>query len=175
MLQAARCRRAGAVARLLAVRYSTSTVDDAEIQRFTQLSSTWWDPKGPMEGLHRLNGVRVPFLRGLVSPSSKAGIDRPMWGLSILDIGCGAGILSEPLCRLGADVVGLDATENSIRIARDHAKLDPQLDALQYECDTAESVAAQGARPLLLARPLASPSSSSSSSSSSSASSSSET
>jgi 2-polyprenyl-6-hydroxyphenyl methylase/3-demethylubiquinone-9 3-methyltransferase len=102
----------------------SSTVDPAEVARFDRLAREWWDPKGPMRALHRLNPVRLRYIRG--EACRRFGRDeraaQPLEGLSALDVGCGAGLLSEPLARLGATVTGLDPAPTNVAVARRHAE-----------------------------------------------------
>jgi 2-polyprenyl-6-hydroxyphenyl methylase/3-demethylubiquinone-9 3-methyltransferase len=101
-----------------------STVDRAEIAKFEAMAEAWWDPTGKFRPLHRQNPVRVQFIRDRLAHAvgRDPGEPQPLRGLSILDIGCGGGLLSEPLARLGATVTGIDAAERNIAIARDHAE-----------------------------------------------------
>jgi 2-polyprenyl-6-hydroxyphenyl methylase/3-demethylubiquinone-9 3-methyltransferase len=100
-----------------------STVDPAEVARFSKLSDEWWDPNGKMAPLHKINPLRLAWIRDTAcrkfnrNPRSLASLQ----GLRILDIGCGAGLLSEPLARLGAQVIGIDPSESNIAAARVHA------------------------------------------------------
>jgi 2-polyprenyl-6-hydroxyphenyl methylase/3-demethylubiquinone-9 3-methyltransferase len=112
-----------------------ATTDVDEIGRFAALAETWWDENGPMAPLHALNPLRIAFIRdALVSDVSER---RPLAGLRILDVGCGGGLLCEPLARLGAEVTGLDAAQKSIDVARAHAA-EAGLD-IAYRCgDVAE-------------------------------------
>ena len=100
------------------------TVDREEIAKFTAMAESWWDPTGKFRPLHRLNPVRVGYIRDRLA--AKLGRDplepRPLAGLSLLDIGCGGGLLTEPMARLGAEVTGIDAAERNIQIARLHAE-----------------------------------------------------
>lgn len=102
----------------------TASINPQEIARFNALAATWWDPEGPMWPLHRLNAARVPFiletLRAHMAVDAAAA--RPLEGLRVLDIGCGAGLLSESMAGLGATVTAVDPAEQNIRIARDHAR-----------------------------------------------------
>jgi len=102
----------------------TGSVDRSEIAKFEAMAEAWWDPRGKFRPLHRLNPVRVGFIRDRLA--KRLGRDpneaMPLRGLSILDIGCGGGLLTEPLARLGAEVTGIDAAERNIEIARAHAE-----------------------------------------------------
>lgn len=95
-----------------------------EIARYNALAELWWDEQGPMWPLHRLNHLRVPFVLTAVRNAFAIGqaSTQDLAGLSVLDIGCGAGLLSEALARAGASVTGVDAAEKNIKIAREHAE-----------------------------------------------------
>lgn len=103
---------------------ATGSIDPAEIARFDALAAEWWDEAGPMAPLHRLNPARLAFLRAEIE--DHFGTDtvslRPLKGLTAIDVGCGAGLLSEPLARLGAAVTAIDAAGESIAAARRHAE-----------------------------------------------------
>ncbi len=101
-----------------------STTSQDELSRFNQLAATWWDPAGPMWPLHRLNGVRLPFILDALSEEGLMArlSQHPLRGLRILDIGCGAGLLSESMAALGASVTGVDPAHRNIEIARAHAR-----------------------------------------------------
>jgi 2-polyprenyl-6-hydroxyphenyl methylase / 3-demethylubiquinone-9 3-methyltransferase len=101
-----------------------STRDDREIARFNALARDWWNPRGSMKPLHRMNPVRLSFLRRELGEGfgRNARAMRAFEGLSLLDIGCGAGLLAEPLARMGFAVTGIDLAEDAITAARDHAE-----------------------------------------------------
>ena len=107
-----------------AARSGTGSVDRAEIAKFEAMADAWWDPTGKFKPLHRLNTVRIRFIRDRLAARHGRNPEepQPMRGLSILDIGCGGGLLAEPLARLGAAVTGIDAAERNIAIARRHAE-----------------------------------------------------
>jgi 2-polyprenyl-6-hydroxyphenyl methylase/3-demethylubiquinone-9 3-methyltransferase len=123
-----------------------STVDPAEMERFAALAEEWWDPHGKMAVLHKFNPVRLAYIRDLAAEhfGRDAGRLDCLSALRILDIGCGGGILSEPLARLGAKVVGADASEANVAAAKRHAE-DNGL-AIDYRCSTAEALAEAGER-----------------------------
>ncbi len=119
------------------------TSDQAQIDHFAKDSTNWWDPDGPFKPLHRLNPTRLRFTRDTAIEhfGLNAAPIRSLDGLSILDIGCGGGLVCEPLARLGAQVTGVDADANGIAAAIAHA---PQDLALNYINGTAEDLVAQG-------------------------------
>jgi 2-polyprenyl-6-hydroxyphenyl methylase / 3-demethylubiquinone-9 3-methyltransferase len=100
-----------------------TTIDAAEVERFSQLSAEWWNPNGKFRPLHKFNPIRLAYIRDRVA--ARFGRDpraaRPFEGLRFLDIGCGGGLLCEPMARLGAEVVGADASATNIEVARLHA------------------------------------------------------
>src|SRR6187551_1894113 len=100
-----------------------SSVDDAEVARFSALASEWWDPRGKMAVLHKFNPVRLGFIKDAACRQFGRDAKRldALSGLRMLDIGCGGGILSEPLARLGAAVVGADPSQTNIAAAKLHA------------------------------------------------------
>jgi 2-polyprenyl-6-hydroxyphenyl methylase / 3-demethylubiquinone-9 3-methyltransferase len=125
---------------------TASTVDRAEIARFEAIAETWWDPRGKMATLHKFNPVRVAWVRDAVC--ARFGRDPKridcLTGLRFLDIGCGGGILSEPLARLGAEVVGADPATTNIEVAKLHAAKSGL--AIDYRNTTAEALAEAGER-----------------------------
>jgi 2-polyprenyl-6-hydroxyphenyl methylase/3-demethylubiquinone-9 3-methyltransferase len=122
------------------------TVDEAEIARFAALASQWWDPRGKMAPLHKFNPVRLGYIRDIACRRFDRDAKRLdcLKGLRMLDIGCGGGILSEPLARLGADMVGADPAGANIEAARLHAA-SSGLD-VDYRATTAEALAEAGER-----------------------------
>jgi len=121
------------------------TIDEGEIAKFAAMAEEWWDPDGKFRPLHRFNPVRIEFLRDRIA--ARFGRDtrseRPLAGLSILDVGCGGGLLCEPMARLGAAVTGIDATERNVEIARAHAAA-MALD-IDYRFASAADLASTGA------------------------------
>jgi 2-polyprenyl-6-hydroxyphenyl methylase/3-demethylubiquinone-9 3-methyltransferase len=117
-----------------------STVDPAEVAQFSKLSEEWWDPNGRMAPLHRINPLRLGWIRDTAcrkfnrNPRSLASLQ----GLRVLDIGCGAGLLSEPLARLGAQVIGIDPSESNIAAAKMHAARSNLL--MDYRATTVEEM-----------------------------------
>lgn len=102
---------------------ATSTIDPREAAHFGAMAADWWDPKGSSAMLHKLNPVRLRYIRSAIDRHwfGEESSFHPLEGKSALDVGCGAGLLSEPLARLGAAVTALDAAEENIAIARTHA------------------------------------------------------
>lgn len=100
------------------------SIDPAEVAKFSSIAAEWWDPKGKFRPLHRFNPVRLGFIRDTIEAhfSLSPDLKRPFEGLRILDIGCGGGLISEPMARLGASVTGVDASEKNIKTALTHAE-----------------------------------------------------
>jgi 2-polyprenyl-6-hydroxyphenyl methylase/3-demethylubiquinone-9 3-methyltransferase len=122
---------------------ASASIDPAELRRFERLGAQWWDPQGPMRPLHRMNPVRVDWIRRGVERHLRPAPAAGLAGLRVLDIGCGAGLLSEALAERGADVTGLDPAQGNIAIARQHAEAGGL--AIDYRAGTAEEVSATGA------------------------------
>ncbi|MFZ5720746.1 MAG: bifunctional 2-polyprenyl-6-hydroxyphenol methylase/3-demethylubiquinol 3-O-methyltransferase UbiG [Pseudomonadota bacterium] len=126
---------------------SRSSVDPAEIETFSRIAAEWWDPKGKFAPLHKFNPVRLAFIRD--QALHRFGRDpkarRPFEGLRLLDIGCGGGLLSEPMARLGFRVTGVDASERNIGTASAHAA--EQGLTIDYRASTAEALLEAGEPP----------------------------
>jgi 2-polyprenyl-6-hydroxyphenyl methylase/3-demethylubiquinone-9 3-methyltransferase len=122
------------------------TIDPDEVARFDRLARDWWDPKGPMRPLHRLNPLRLQYIRDEACRrfSRDARSARPLEGLTVLDVGCGGGMLSEPMARLGAAATGLDPAPANVAVARLHAERSGL--SIDYREDGVEAVAARGER-----------------------------
>jgi len=121
-----------------------NTVDKREVEKFSTLADEWWNPNGQFRALHRLNPARLTFIRDEVcehyNRSSNSNLS--LAGLSVLDVGCGGGLIAEPLTRLGAEVTAIDASAEAIQIAHEHATL-MDLD-ITYRCATVESIVKEG-------------------------------
>ncbi len=121
-----------------------TTIDQAEVDRFTAMAAEWWDPAGKFKPLHKFNPVRIRYIRDKAANhfGRDANSHKPLEGLRVLDIGCGGGLLSEPMARMGATVIGADASERNIGIAATHAAQTGV--NVDYRAVTAEQLAAEG-------------------------------
>ncbi|MGA8001866.1 MAG: bifunctional 2-polyprenyl-6-hydroxyphenol methylase/3-demethylubiquinol 3-O-methyltransferase UbiG [Pseudolabrys sp.] len=130
----------------MAGKLHASSVDQAEIERFSRPAADWWDSRGPMSALHKFNPVRLGYIRDQAAACFNRDPKKLdcLKGLRMLDIGCGGGILSEPLARLGAEMVGADPSEDNINAAQAHAETAGL--AVDYRAITAEELAADGER-----------------------------
>lgn len=119
-------------------------VDPAEVARFAAMAESWWDPKGDMAPLHAMNPTRIAILKRWLCARFARDVNAmtPLAGLTVVDVGCGGGIVSEPLARLGARVIGIDAAERTIRMARAHAEA--QGLEIEYRATTVEDLLAEG-------------------------------
>jgi 2-polyprenyl-6-hydroxyphenyl methylase/3-demethylubiquinone-9 3-methyltransferase len=124
-----------------------SSIDPVEVERFSRIAAEWWDPRGKFAPLHRFNPVRLAFIRdqALYRFGRDPGARRPFEGLRLLDIGCGGGLLSEPMSRLGFQVMGVDASARNIGTAAAHAA--QQGLSIDYRASTAEDLVAAGEGP----------------------------
>ena len=121
-----------------------TTIDPAEVAKFEAMAAEWWDPNGKFKPLHMLNPCRLDYITAQIAAEFGRAVagHLPFTGLRILDIGCGGGLLSEPMARLGADVVGADAAERNIPVAQVHAEQSGL--SIDYRHTTAETLAAAG-------------------------------
>ncbi len=116
----------------------TNTINKKEIEKFSKIAEEWWNPDGKFKPLHKFNPIRISYIKNNIIDTLKLEITKkPLNKVKILDIGCGGGLLSEPMSRLGADVVGIDASEKNIKIASLHAKKN-NLD-IKYVCASPEN------------------------------------
>ncbi len=101
-----------------------NTINKKEIEKFSKMAEEWWDPEGKFKPLHKFNPIRIEYIKDGIIENFKLQNNKelPLKGVNLLDIGCGGGLLSEPMCRLGATVTGIDASEKNIEIAKIHAK-----------------------------------------------------
>ena len=113
------------------------TVNKKEIDKFSKLAKEWWDPNGKFKPLHKFNPVRLDYIKKSILKKLKKGDGTYLKNVKILDIGCGGGLLCEPLTRLGAQVVGIDASNKNIKIAKIHAKKSDL--KINYYCTTPEN------------------------------------
>ncbi len=115
----------------------TSTINKKEIEKFSQIAEEWWDPLGKFKPLHKFNPIRISYIRdNIVNTLNLKNKKKPLENISILDVGCGGGLLSEPMNRLGAQVVGIDASYKNIEVAKLHAKKNKL--NIDYFCSTPE-------------------------------------
>ena len=121
-----------------------TTIDQSEVDRFSAMAAEWWSPTGKFKPLHKFNPVRLAYIRDKAAESFSRNpkTAKPLEGLRVLDIGCGGGLLSEPVARMGAEVVGADPSEKNIGIASTHAKSSGV--AVDYRAVTAEQLAEAG-------------------------------
>ncbi len=102
---------------------NTNTINKEEIEKFNKIAEEWWNPNGKFKPLHKFNPIRIEYIKNnIIEDFNISKNKKTLSGISILDIGCGGGLLSEPLARLGADVVGIDASKKNIDVAKHHLK-----------------------------------------------------
>ena len=101
----------------------TNTINKKEIEKFSKIAEEWWDPIGKFKPLHKFNPIRISYIKdNIIKTLNLKNNEKPLKKISILDVGCGGGLLSEPMKKLGAEVVGIDASEKNIQVAKLHAK-----------------------------------------------------
>ena len=116
-----------------------NTINKKEIEKFSKIAEEWWDPYGKFKPLHKFNPIRISYIKESIINSFKLKENvKPLKKVKILDIGCGGGLLSEPMSRLGADVMGIDASDKNIEIAKFHAKKDNL--NIKYLCASPEQL-----------------------------------
>ena len=116
-----------------------SSVNKIEIEKFSNMADEWWDPHGKFKPLHKFNPIRIKYIKeNIVNHFNTKNKNKPLSGINILDIGCGGGLLSEPMCRLGANITGIDASIKNIKIAKLHAKKNGL--KINYICSSPEKL-----------------------------------
>ena len=116
-----------------------SSVNKKEIEKFSKMASEWWDPSGKFKPLHKFNPIRISYIKeNIISSFKLKAKQKPLDKINILDIGCGGGLLSEPMTRLGANVTGIDASSKNINIAKIHAKKNNL--KINYLCSSPEKL-----------------------------------
>eukprot|EP00177_Eucheuma_denticulatum_P003016 GFKZ01005423.1.p1 GENE.GFKZ01005423.1~~GFKZ01005423.1.p1 ORF type:complete len:297 (-),score=33.32 GFKZ01005423.1:3576-4466(-) len=132
-----------------------STVDPAEIAKFAATASNWWHPDGSAAPLHRMNPTRLAYIRSVIEKyavshrpiPAQVHATKPLAGIDVVDVGCGGGLVTEPVTRLGANVLGIDMSKESLKVAKYHASMDPDLSSshrLQYKEAAVEDLAENG-------------------------------
>ena len=116
----------------------TNTINKKEIEKFSKIAEEWWDPAGKFKPLHKFNPIRISYIKeNIINTFNLQKSDRSLKGIKILDIGCGGGLLSEPMARMGADVFGIDASDKNINIAKLHAEKNKL--KIKYFCSSPEN------------------------------------
>ena len=116
-----------------------TSVNKKEIEKFSKMASEWWDPEGKFKPLHKFNPIRIKYIKEhVIKNYNLKNRTKPLSGINILDIGCGGGLLSEPMSRLGADVTGIDASNKNIQIAKLHSKKNKL--KINYLCSSPEKL-----------------------------------
>jgi 2-polyprenyl-6-hydroxyphenyl methylase / 3-demethylubiquinone-9 3-methyltransferase len=120
----------------------TSTINKKEIEKFSKIAEEWWNPTGKFKPLHKFNPIRISYIKeNIISSLKLKNEKKPLEKVTILDIGCGGGLLSEPMSRLGAQVVGIDASDKNIKVAKLHAKKNHL--NIKYLCASPETLNAK--------------------------------
>ena len=118
---------------------ANNTINKEEIEKFNNLAEEWWDPNGNFKPLHKFNPIRIEYIKNSIIKHFKIkSSTKSLRKINILDIGCGGGLLSEPMCRLGANVVGIDASDKNIEVAKFHAKKNNL--KINYICSSPETL-----------------------------------
>ena len=116
-----------------------TTINKKEIEKFSKMADEWWDPNGKFKPLHKFNPIRIQYIKeNIIKNFNLPKNNEPLSGINILDIGCGGGLLSEPMSRLGANVTGIDASEKNIQIAKLHSKKNKL--KINYICSSPEKI-----------------------------------
>jgi len=116
-----------------------TSVNKKEIDKFSKMANEWWDPEGKFKPLHKFNPIRIKYIKeNIINNFKLKNKSKPLSGISILDIGCGGGLLSEPMSRMGANVTGIDASDKNIKIAKLHAKKNKL--KINYFCSSPEKL-----------------------------------
>ena len=117
----------------------TSTINKTEINKFDKLAAEWWNPEGNFKPLHKFNPIRIKYIKeNIINNFKLKNKSKPLSGIKILDIGCGGGLLSEPMSRMGANVTGIDASDKNIKIAKLHSKKNKL--KINYLCSSPEKL-----------------------------------
>ena len=116
-----------------------NSINKKEIEKFSKMASEWWNPEGKFKPLHKFNPIRIKYIKqNIINNFKLKNKTKPLKGISILDIGCGGGLLSEPMARLGASVTGIDASDKNIQIAKLHSKKNTL--KISYFCSSPEKL-----------------------------------
>jgi len=116
-----------------------NTINKKEIEKFSKIAEEWWNPEGKFKPLHKFNPIRISYIKENIIKSFKLVNKKdPLKNIKILDVGCGGGLLSEPMCRLGAEVTGIDASDKNINIAKLHSKKNNL--KINYICSSPEKL-----------------------------------
>ncbi len=116
-----------------------TSVNKKEIDKFSKMANDWWDPKGKFKPLHKFNPIRIEYIKkNIINDFKLKNKSKPLSGINILDIGCGGGLLSEPMSRMGANVTGIDASDKNIKIAKLHSKKSKL--KINYLCSSPEKL-----------------------------------